>query len=75
MIVAFLKSIRSRRAAARNLRDLSALDDAALHDIGLDRRTLRAFCEKGCAHAPAPSSRPEPRRAGAMPRGLGIAFR
>ena len=49
MILSFLKSARKSRIAARNLRILSALDDEMLSDIGLDRRTLRTFCENGCA--------------------------
>ncbi|MHB2207837.1 hypothetical protein [Methylobacterium sp. CM6257] len=37
---------------------LSAFDDT-LHDIGLDRRTLRTFCQNGCTHRPAPAHRSE----------------
>lgn len=58
MIVSILKSIQSRRAAARNYRVLSALGDDVLCDVGLDRRTLRAFCDNGCRHAAALGARP-----------------
>ena len=58
MIVAILNSIQTRRAAARNYRILSALDDAVLFDVGLDRRTLRAFCNAGCRHPAAQGARP-----------------
>jgi hypothetical protein len=75
MLFSLLKSFQQRRAAARNFRVLSALDDAMLHDIGLDRRTLRGFCENGCRHTPAPSSRPDAPWAGAVPGPLGAAFR
>ena len=44
-------------------------------DIGLDRRTLRAFCENGCSHVPPPPSQAEAPRVVAMPGALGIAFR
>ena len=74
MILSFLKSARKSRIAARNLRILSALDDEMLSDIGLDRRTLRTFCENGCAHVPPPSQAEAP-RALLVPGGLGIAFR
>ncbi|SEH78666.1 protein of unknown function [Methylobacterium sp. 275MFSha3.1] len=75
MILSFLKSARKSRIAARNLRILSALDDEMLSDIGLDRRTLRTFCENGCAHVPPPPSQAETPRALMIPGGLGIAFR
>ena len=73
MILSFLKSARKSRIAARNLRILSALDDEMLHDIGLDRRTLRTFCENGCTHVPRPSRRPEAPQA--RPAALTPAFR
>ncbi|MCJ2048288.1 DUF1127 domain-containing protein [Methylobacterium sp. J-070] len=75
MLVSFLKAVRKRRTAARNLRVLSALDDDMLCDIGLDRRTLQAFCENGCSHDPAPPSRPAASWAAVVPGGLGPAFR
>lgn len=75
MILSFLKFARKSRIAARNLRILSALDDEMLSDIGLDRRTLRAFCENGCSHVPPPPSQAEAPRVVAMPGALGIAFR
>jgi uncharacterized protein YjiS (DUF1127 family) len=75
MIRSFLNHVRSNRAAARNYRVLSALDDAALSDIGLDRRTLHAFCRNGCTHTPAPPSRPGAPWAAAMPGTLGLAVR
>ncbi|MEE7448697.1 hypothetical protein MRF4_13260 [Methylobacterium radiotolerans] len=75
MILSFLKSVRNNRVAARNLRILSALDDEMLSDIGLDRRTLRAFCENGCSHVPPAPSQAEASRATVMPGALGIAFR
>ncbi|WCS28363.1 hypothetical protein LOK46_07395 [Methylobacterium sp. NMS14P] len=46
-----------------------------LSDIGLDRRTLRTFCENGCSHVPPPPSQAEAPRALVMPGALGIAFR
>ncbi|MCJ2016559.1 MULTISPECIES: DUF1127 domain-containing protein [unclassified Methylobacterium] len=48
MIFSYLTSARKARTAARNYRILSALDDAMLGDIGLDRQTLRMFCDNGC---------------------------
>ncbi|CAA2160621.1 hypothetical protein MBRA_05777 [Methylobacterium brachiatum] len=57
MLISILRSIRVRRAAARTYRVLSALDDDALCDVGLDRRTLRAFCDAGCSHPAAPGIR------------------
>ena len=57
MLVSILRSIRVRRAAARTYRVLSALDDDALRDVGLDRRTLRAFCDAGYRHPAAPGTR------------------
>jgi hypothetical protein len=75
MIFSFLNSIQKRRSAARNFRVLSALDDEMLHDIGLDRRTLRTFCENGCTHTPVSQSRPDAPWAAVMPRPLGPAFR
>ncbi|MEE7503282.1 DUF1127 domain-containing protein [Methylobacterium sp. C33D] len=74
MILSVLKSVRKNRIAARNLRILSALDDEMLRDIGLDRRTLRSFCENGCSHVPPPSQAEAPRSV-VMPGALGIAFR
>jgi len=58
MLVSILRSIRIRRAAARTYRVLSALDDDALCDVGLDRRNLRAFCDAGYRHPAAPGIRP-----------------
>jgi hypothetical protein len=58
MIFDIFKSIQARRAAARNYRVLSTLDDAALCDVGLDRRTLRAFCDNGCRHYAAIKGKP-----------------
>ncbi|MGH1590320.1 DUF1127 domain-containing protein [Methylobacterium phyllosphaerae] len=75
MILVFLKSIRKSRVAARNFRLLSALDDAMLSDIGLDRRTLRTFCENGCAHRPGPPPEVEAYGTAVMPGALRIAFR
>ncbi|WP_457106763.1 DUF1127 domain-containing protein [Methylobacterium sp. P5_C11] len=75
MILAFLKSIRKSRVAARNFRLLSALDEEMLSDIGLDRRTLRAFCENGCAHRPGPPHEAEAYGRAGMPGALRIAFR
>ncbi|MGU3667468.1 DUF1127 domain-containing protein [Methylobacterium sp. A49B] len=72
MLISYLKSAQKRRISARNFRVLSALDDAMLHDIGLDRRTLQTFCENGCTHKPAPPSRPA---APWTPGVLGAAFR
>lgn len=60
MLVSILRSIQARRTAARNYRVLSALDDDALCDVGLDRRTLRAFCDAGCGHWRMPGSGPAP---------------
>ncbi|MGH1573634.1 hypothetical protein ACRAWG_26985 [Methylobacterium sp. P31] len=54
----FLKPVRKSRASARTFRVLSAFDDM-LHDIGLDRRTLRTFCQHSCTHRPAPAHRSE----------------
>lgn len=73
MLLSLLKSVQARRIAARNLRILSALDDEMRHDIGLDQRTLRAFCENGCAHVPLPPRRPEAPQA--RPAALTPAFR
>lgn len=56
MLVGYFRSLRKARVAARNYRILSALDDEALLDIGLDRGTLRAFCNGGCSHAAAPAT-------------------
>jgi hypothetical protein len=53
MIFSYMTSVRKARAAARNYRILSALDDAMLCDIGLDRRTLRMFCDNGCTFTAA----------------------
>jgi uncharacterized protein YjiS (DUF1127 family) len=75
MILSFVKYIRKNRIAARNIRILSALDDDILSDIGLDRRTLRAFCENGCSHMLARPSQPEASRTIALPTTLGIAVR
>lgn len=85
MVFSFLKSIQIRRRAARNFRTLSALDDAMLCDIGLDRRTLQTFCENGCTYVPNTAGRVPDHRAiptagapmsGApMSGSLGIAFR
>lgn len=75
MILDILKSVRVRRAAARNYRVLSALDDDALCDVGLDRRTLRAFCDHGCSHQAPLGSRPAPGLAVLMPGGLAPALR
>jgi hypothetical protein len=75
MILSVLEYARKNRIAARNLRILSALDDEMLSDIGLDRRTLRTFCENGCSHVPPPPSQAEAPRAVVMPATLGIAFR
>ena len=75
MILAILKSVRARRAAARNYRVLSALDDDALCDVGLDRRTLRAFCDNGCSHHAPLGSTPAPGLAVLMPGGLTPALR
>ncbi len=63
MIFSLLSSIQKRRTAARNFRVLSALDDEMLHDIGLDRRTLHAFCEKRL-HAHARPAEPAGRALG-----------
>jgi hypothetical protein len=75
MILDILKSVRAQRAAARNYRVLSALDDDALCDVGLDRRTLRAFCDNGCSHHAPLGSRPAPGLAIPMPGGLTPALR
>ncbi|MCJ2126374.1 DUF1127 domain-containing protein [Methylobacterium sp. J-077] len=75
MIVTILKSIHTRRAAARNYRVLSALDDDVLFDVGLDRRTLRAFCDSGCGHHAALGDKPAPGLAVLMPGGLTPALR
>lgn len=75
MILDILKSIQTRRAAARNYRVLSALDDTALCDVGLDRRTLRAFCDNGCRHHVAIGSRPGTGLAILMPGDLTPALR
>ncbi|SFL48705.1 hypothetical protein [Methylobacterium pseudosasicola] len=75
MIVEILKSIQTRRAAARNYRILSALDDTVLFDVGLDRRTLRTFCDNGCSdHAPI-GGKAAPVPAVLMPGGLTPALR
>lgn len=58
MILSYIRSTRKARLAARNYRILSALDDDALHDIGLDRRTLRAFCDTGCAQTTISAGQP-----------------
>ncbi|AYO81792.1 DUF1127 domain-containing protein [Methylobacterium brachiatum] len=75
MILVILKSMQARRAAARNYRVLSALDDEALCDVGLDRRTLRAFCDHGCSHHAPLGSRLVPGLAVLMPGGLTSALR
>lgn len=69
MLVGYFRSLRKARVAARNYRILSALDDEALLDIGLDRGTLRAFCNGGCSHAPA-TSRPASHAADLAPVAL-----
>jgi hypothetical protein len=78
MLLSFLTSAQKRRAAARNFRILSALDDDMLRDIGLDRRTLQTFCDNGCTLDPVAPSRiaaaPAPWTP-AMPGRLGVAFR
>ena len=58
MIPSTIRRFRKARSAARNYRILSALDDDALRDIVLDRRTLRAFCEDGCAQTTASVGQP-----------------
>ena len=63
MVFSFLKSIQIRRRVARNFRTLSALDDAMLCDIGLDRRTLQTFCENGCTYVPNTAGRVPDHRA------------
>ena len=75
MILDILKSVQARRASARNYRVLSALDDEALCDVGLDRRTLRAFCDNGCNHHAPLGSTPAPGLAVLMPGGLAPALR
>jgi hypothetical protein len=75
MVLDMLKSIQIRRAAARNYRVLSALDDAVLCDVGLDRRTLRAFCDNGCRHHAASGSRPGTGLAILMPGNLAPVLR
>ncbi|MGU3330291.1 DUF1127 domain-containing protein [Methylobacterium mesophilicum] len=75
MLVSILRSIRVRRAAARTYRVLSALDDDALHDVGLDRRTLRAFCDAGCRHHAALPGKPGAGLGVLMPGGLTPAWR
>ena len=75
MILDIMKSLQARRAAARNYRILSVLDDAVLCDVGLDRRTLRAFCDNGCRHHAATGSRPGTGLAIPMPGGLAPALR
>lgn len=67
---AILLSIRKRRVMNRNYRVLSALDDETLHDIGLERRSLRAFCENGCTHQAPPMSRLRLSLAGVWPEPL-----
>jgi hypothetical protein len=64
MIFSYLTSARKARAAARNYRILSALDDAMLSDIGLDRRMLRMFCDNGCAFTAASAGQPSRATAG-----------
>jgi len=75
MIVAILKFIQARRAAAWNYRLLSALDDDVLCDVGLDRRTLRAFCDTGCAQYATIGGQAAPGPAVPMPGGLTPAVR
>jgi len=75
MILEILKSIQIRRAAARNYRVLSALDDDVLGDVGLDRRTLRAFCDNGCSHHAGIGSKPGTGLPVLMPGGLTPALR
>lgn len=73
---AILSSLRNRRVAARNYRILSALDDATLADVGLDRNSLWAVCAPGAAPVTAPGSRPRLALAGLWPptRGRGKAM-
>lgn len=65
-----LSSIRNRRVVARNYRILSALDDATLEDIGLDRNALYAFCENDCQRASRPTRRLHLLLAGLWPEPL-----
>ncbi|MBE7197423.1 MAG: DUF1127 domain-containing protein [Parafilimonas terrae] len=74
MLVRYLQSLRKARIAARNYRILSALDDEALLDIGLDRGTLRAFCDAGCSPVAGPVvSRPISDPAALAPAALASA--
>ncbi len=75
MIFSFLKSLKNNRVAARNFRVLSALDDEMLRDIGLDRDTLRTFCENGCTFRSTPTPQPEAPWSAVMPTALGTALR
>lgn len=75
MIFSLLKTLKNGRVEARNFRVLSALDDAMLRDIGLDRDTLRTFCENGCTFRAAPTQQPEAPWSAVMPTALGTAFR
>jgi hypothetical protein len=72
MLAGYFRSLRKYWVAARNYRILSALDDDALRDIGLDRRTLRAFCDADCPRGPT-ASRPAPHPAGLAPVALASA--
>lgn len=58
MILWYLRTALKAHTAARNYRILSELDDDMLRDIGLDRRTLRMFCDNGCGQLAASADQP-----------------
>lgn len=70
MMFSIVRSFQKKRAAARNYRILSAMDDDMLRDVGLDRRTLQTFCKNGCSHEAPQVSWSDSSLTGLRPRPL-----
>ncbi len=67
-----LQSLRKRRLRRAIIRDLSALDDRLLRDIGIERRDIRAVAEGVSRTAQPPAAETAPRAPGVCDAELGL---
>lgn len=67
-----LHGLRKRRLRRAIIRDLSALDDRLLRDIGIERRDIRAVAEGVSRTAQPPAAETAPREPGVCDAELGL---